>query len=60
MTSNKVCVPNKTEELNLSMFNIATGTNESKTLTKHKSCKYKWKFDGRKFNSDQWWFNHKC
>ena len=34
----KVCVPNKTEDLNLSMFNTITGINESKTLTKHISC----------------------
>ena len=51
--SNKVCVPNKTEDLNLSDFNIITGIHESKTLTKHISCKCKYKFDGRKCNSDQ-------
>ena len=34
--SNKSCVPNKTEDLNLSMFNMITGINEWKTLTKHK------------------------
>ena len=28
--SNKVCVPNETEDLNLSVFNINTGINESK------------------------------
>ena len=50
---NKVCVPNKTEDLNLSVFNIITGINESKTLTKHISCKCKCIFDGRKCNSDQ-------
>ena len=33
--SNKVCVLNKTEDLNLSVFNIITGINESKVLTKH-------------------------
>ena len=33
--SNKLCVPNKTEDLNLSVFNMITGKNESKTLTKH-------------------------
>ena len=53
--SNKVCVPNKTEDLNLSMFNMITGINESKTLTKHIPCECKCKFDGRKCNSDQWW-----
>ena len=29
--SNKVCVPNKTEDLNLSMFNMITEINESNT-----------------------------
>ena len=27
---NKVCAPNKMEDLNLSVFNMITGTNESK------------------------------
>ena len=45
--SNKVCIPNKTEDVNLSMFNMITAINESKTLTKHISCKCKCKFDGR-------------
>ena len=58
--SNKVFVPNKTEDINLSMFNMITGINESKTLTKHISCECKCKFDERKCNSDQWWNNDKC
>ena len=29
------------------------GINESKTLTKHISCEYKYRFDGKKCNSDQ-------
>ena len=51
---NKVCVPNETEDLNLSVFNMITGINEPKTLIKHISCKCKCKFDGRICNSDQW------
>ena len=43
--SNKVCVPNKTVDLNLSVFNMITGINESKTLTKHISCDCKCRFD---------------
>ena len=31
--SNRVCVPDKTEDLNLSVFNMMTGINESKKLT---------------------------
>ena len=44
---NKVCVPNKIEDLNLSVFNMITGINELKSLTKHISCKCKCKFDGK-------------
>ena len=52
--SNKVCVPNKTEDLNLKVFNMITGINELKTLTKHISCKCKCKFDETKSKSNQW------
>ena len=58
--SNKVYVLNKTEDLDLSVFNLITGINESKTLTKHISCECKCKFNGRNCNSDQWWNNDKC
>ena len=58
--SNKVCVPNKTEDLNLSIFNMITGINESKTLTKHISCKRKCKFDEKICKSNKWWNNYKC
>ena len=33
--SNIVCVPKKGEDLNLSVFNMITGINESKTLTQY-------------------------
>ena len=57
---NEICVPNKTEELKLSTFNMNTGINESKKLTKHILCECKCKFDGRKCNSNQKWNNDKC
>ena len=57
---NKVCVPNKTEDVNLSVFNMITRLNESKTLATHISCEPKCKFDGRICNSNQWWNNDKC
>ena len=41
------CVPNKIEDLNLSVFNMITGISESKTLTKHILCNCKCKFDGK-------------
>ena len=46
----KYVFQNKTKDLNLSKFNIITGINESKILTKHISCKRKYRFDGRKCN----------
>ena len=45
--SNKVYVPNKTEDLNLSVFNMVTEGNESKTWTNHISCECKCKFEGK-------------
>ena len=58
--SNDICLANKTEDLNQSVFNMITGINKSKTLTKHISCECKCRFDGRKCNSDQRWNNDKC
>ena len=58
--SNKVCVLNKTEDLNLSVLSMITGINESETLTKHIPCECKCKFGRRKCNSDQLWNNYKC
>ena len=54
-----MCVASITEDLNPSLFNMITGINELKTLTKHISCKYKFTFDGGKCNSDEWWNNDK-
>ena len=56
----KICVPNKTEDFNRSVFNMITRMNELKKLTKHKSCECKCKYDGRICNSDQYWKNNKC
>ena len=56
----KLCVSNKTEDLNLTLFSMITGINESKRLTKNTSCEFKCKFDNRKCNSDQWWNSDKC
>ena len=50
---NKVCVLNKTDDLNLSVFNMITGINESKIIIKHISGECKCKVDGRNCNSNQ-------
>ena len=40
--------------------NMIARINESRTLTKHISCKCNCKFDGRKFNSNQNWNEELC
>ena len=57
--SNKACVPNKTEDLNLTVLNMVTGINKPKILTKHVSCECTYKFDSRKCYSNQKWNNDK-
>ena len=58
--SNKVCIPEKTEDLNLSVFNMIAGINESKTLNNHISCECKYEFDQTKCELNQWWNNYNC
>ena len=42
--STKVCVPSKTKDVNVKVFNMITTTNEAKTLIKPISCDCKCKF----------------
>ena len=59
----RVCVPDKTENANVNVFNMITvfiRINEQKTLAKHISCECKYKFHGTKCNSDQKWKNELC
>ena len=58
--SSRVCVANETEDLNMHAFNMITGMNKSRILTKHISCKCECKFDGRKCNLNQKWNCDKC
>ena len=53
----RVCVPNETEGLNLHVFDMITGSNESRTLTKHISCRWN---EGKKCNLNQKWNIDKC
>ena len=45
--SNRVCVPNKTEDLNKHVFSMITGQNQSKMLTKYISCECRCRFGGK-------------
>ena len=55
--SNKVCVPNETEDLNVNVLNMIIKINKSRALTKHITCICNCKFEGRKCNLNQKWKN---
>ena len=46
--SSRVCVSNKTKDLNLHAFNLITGINQSRTLTKHMWFKFKCRCDSKR------------
>ena len=48
------------QDLNLSVFNMITDVNESKTLAKHISCECKCKFHGTKCKSNKRCNSNKC
>ena len=50
--SKKACVPNKTKDLNFSVFNQNTGINGSKISMQHNSCECKCKLDETKCKSN--------
>ena len=46
--SDKLCVPNKTEDTKVKVLNMITEINESQSLVKLTPCDYKCGFDGKK------------
>ena len=50
-------VPKKTKDTNVKAFNMITNKNETKTMAKHISCDFKWKFNSTTCNSNQRWNN---
>ena len=58
--SDKGCVPNKTEDLKLNVFNMIAGINASKTLKKIYRVNVNVNLMDKKCNSNQWWNNKRC
>ena len=57
--SNKIYIPNKTEDVSLIVFNMIAGINDSKAFIKHKLYECKYKNDVKKSNLNQKWNNDK-
>ena len=54
-----MCVPIKTKDVNVKVFNIITRGNKAKTLVKHISWDCEYKFNSSTCNSNQKWSNEK-
>ena len=44
--STKICILNKTKDINVKLFKMLTNKDEAKTMTKHISCDSKCRFNG--------------
>ena len=58
--STKICVPSKTKDVDVKVFDTITRVYEAKTLIKHLLCDCKCKFNRTTCNLNQKWSNDKC
>ena len=49
----RIYISNKMKDVNLKVFNMTKGINESRALAKYISCECRCEFDGRKCNLRQ-------
>ena len=50
----------KAKEINVTILNMITNTNEAKAMAKHTPCDCKWNFGCIVCNSNQKWNNETC
>ena len=56
--SMRICVPSKTKDADVKVFNMITNKNEAKTMANHFICKCK--LNSTTCNSNQKWNNETC
>ena len=56
----KLCVPDVVKNLNVKVFNLVSGTNETRRIEWHETCKCKCKFEHSVCNNKQRWNDDKC
>ena len=56
----KICVPSKTKDVTVKVFNIITNWNQAKILVKHIPCDCKCKLNSAICNSNLKWNNETC
>ena len=55
-----LCVPDVAKNMNIKLFNLMSGTNETRHIKWHKTCKCKCRLDASTCNSKQPWNKDKC
>ena len=58
--SAKLCVPDVVKNINVKVLNLISGTNETRHIKWHKTCKCKCRFDASVCNNKHRWNNDKC
>ena len=56
----KLCVPDVVKNLNVKVFNLVSGTNETRHIEWHETCKCKCRLDASVCNNKQRWNDDKC
>ena len=56
----KLCVTDVVKKLNVKVFNIVSGTNETRCIEWHETCKCKCRFEHSVCNNKQRWNDDKC
>ena len=56
----KLCVPHVVKNLNIKVFNLTSGTNETRRTEWHETCKCKCRFNSSVCNNKQRWNDDKC
>ena len=56
----KMCVPDVVKNLNVKVFNLMSGTNETRHIKRHETCKCKYRLDESVCNNKQSWNDDKC
>ena len=56
----KVCVPDVVRNSNVKVFNLVSGTNETRHIDWHETCKCKCRVNSSVCNNKQHWNDDKC
>ena len=56
----KLCVPDVVKNINIKIFNLMSGINETRHVSWHETCTCKCRLDASVFNNKQHWNYDKC